>query len=92
MLTQSVLLSVVAATQLNSMLEEQSEIAPCGGDIISKPVCTDDKMINNCSFQGGEKYVDAGCSDIAINDSDCTNHAKKFVDTTKCTNIVRDNR
>ena len=72
------------------IIDEKNEFNPCG-DVISKPVCTDDRFVNNCCFNGGEKYVDAGCSDIAINDSDCTSDVRRFSDTSKCTNIIRDN-
>ena len=93
MLTHTVLLSVAAATTLSSLAEEQTSTEHHGcGDVIQKPVCTEDNCINNICFKGGEKYCDAGCSDISINDSDCTNHARKFTDTSKCTKIVKDNR
>lgn len=44
---------MVAATQLGGMIDEKNEFNPCG-DVISKPVCTDDQFVNNCCFNGGE--------------------------------------
>lgn len=87
MIKSTALLSVATCTKL-----AESYDPCCGGDVINKPCCTDDSMINNCSFQGGEKYCDAGCQEELINDADCNSNTRKFTDTSKCTNIVRDNR